>query len=250
MPCTPRFARAPDLATSVLERTGRWITNHLKPRQFYSLRRRFTAFHRAGAWSDARLGAPRSGLGSTVENTAGVRQALLTAIERLFAGRPTLSIIDAPCGDMTWMPLLLAELAPRFEHIDYLGVDIVEGLIAGHRSLPALAPNVSWRFERLDITRSPIPPADLFFCKDLVNHLAHQDVARLLTRLRSSGCAYAMITSHRGAPNAELPRAGLGATRALDLRAPPFDWPAPIEDDGYLALWKLPGAAGFPERPI
>jgi hypothetical protein len=235
---------------SVFERTGRWITNHLKPRQLYSLRQRFTEVYRAGTWSDARLGAPRSGLGSTIENTAGVRAALLAAIERLFAGRPRLSIIDAPCGDMTWMPLLLAELAARFEHIDYLGIDIVEGLVAGHSSLPAPAANVSWRFECLDITRSPIPPADLIFCKDLVNHLAHQDVARLLANLRSSGCAYAMITSNRGAANVELPRAGLGATRALDLQAPPFDWPAPIEDDGYLALWELPGAADFRERPI
>jgi hypothetical protein len=186
------------------------------------------------------LGAPQSGFGSTVENTADLRVAVLKTALRLFRGQSTLRIVDAPCGDMTWMPLLINELAKQFEHIEYVGIDVVEGLVEANRKSVHLPENVSYKFECLDITRQEIPACDLFFCKDLVNHLTNRDILRLLENLQNSNCKYAMISSNTGCKNTELPADGDYASRPVDLQAPPFSLPAPVQGKVYLVFWKLP----------
>jgi len=216
--------------------------------RFLSSKQRFTEVYRTGEWNLGVPSAPKSGIGSTIDATVGVRANLFSVVARLFAGQSTLRIVDAPCGDMTWMPLALNALAAQFEHVDYIGLDIVESVINENRRLSGFAKNVSVRFEVRDVTREPIPGCDLVFCKDLVNHLFNRDVARLLRNLNRSGAKFAMITSNRGWENVELPVANAGATRHLDLEGPPFRLPLPLEHDGYLALWALP-FDGFDPEP-
>jgi len=158
----------------------------------------------------------------------------------MFGAQKTLRIVDAPCGDMTWMPLLINDLALAFEHVEYIGIDIVPDLINRNKEEISFSENVDAQFKCLDVTREPIPDCDLLLCKDLVNHLSNRDVLRLLENIQSSYCKYAVITSNRGCVNTELPASGIGATRLLDLQEPPFSLPQPVQDDGYLAFWELP----------
>jgi hypothetical protein len=229
-----RAARA--RSREFFERIANWIDHRLRPN---SLKRRFTSVYDQGGWSDPVLGAPQSGLGSTVKNTTGSREVILTTAIRLFSGQATLRIVDAPCGDMTWMPLLLNELAKEFEHVEYTGIDVVEDLIESNRKRVCSTSNVSCKFECLDVTRDRIPDCDLFFCKDLVNHLNNRDISRLIKNLQNSNCKYAMISSNTGCENSELPD-GDYASRPVDLEAPPFSLPEPIQGNRYLVFWKLP----------
>lgn len=141
---------------------------------------------------------------------------------------------------MTWMPTLLKMLADRFEKIEYVGFDIVPKLIAQNGKTQAPSPNVKLEFQCRDVTRDKIPPCDLFFCKDLVNHLRNRDILRLISNLRQSQWKYAMITSNRGHANRELVFRSPGPSRHVDLQAPPFSLPPPVLDDGYMAFWKYP----------
>jgi hypothetical protein len=225
----------------VFERIANWIDHRLRPN---SLKRRFTSVYDQGGWSDPVLGAPQSGFGSTVNNTAELRSLVLNTAICLFKGQSTLSIVDAPCGDMTWMPLLINELANEFERVEYTGVDVVEELVEINRKSTCFSENVSWKFECSDVTRDRIADCDIFFCKDLVNHLTNRDVARLLENLQISNCKCAMITSNTGCENSELPREGDYASRPIDLEAAPFSLPKPIQRNGYMGFWKLP----FPSR--
>jgi hypothetical protein len=204
------------------------------------LEERFTALYDRGGWAGPHHDEPISGAGSSLQRTAELRQELYSVVGRLFKGQQTVRIVDAPCGDMTWMPELLATLALVFERIDYVGVDIVQKLIAKNRGLKPPAVNVELRFEHLDITTAPIPDCDLFFCKDLVNHLCDDDIFCLISNLDRSRCRYAMISSNRGHINRELDSLSPDASRHVDLLAPPFSLPQPLRDHAYLPLWRLP----------
>jgi hypothetical protein len=206
------------------------------------LARRFAAVYNDYEWAGVGATRPISGLGSSLRATVGVRNQAFVALQSLFRGKDRLRIIDAPCGDMTWMPELLKMLAPRFAGIEYLGTDIVPKLVAENWKIAPIAPNVETRFQCLDVTKDEIPACDLFFCKDLVNHLCNRDIFRLLMNLQQSGCSYAMITNNRCRINQELKLRSPGASRAVDLLAPPFSLPPPAIDFGYLTFWKLPFA--------
>lgn len=204
------------------------------------LARRFTVIYDRGDWNRHDRGQPSSGEGSSLANTAGVRDAICAAAEDFFSGQRVLRIVDAPCGDMTWMPALLKMLAERFDRIEYVGIDIVPKLIEKNREIESPSANVALHFECLDVTRDEIPACDLFFCKDLINHLRNRDILRLISNLRRSQWKYAMITSNRGYSNRELRIRSPDASRHVDLQAPPFSLPPPALDNGYMAFWKLP----------
>ena len=108
-------------------------------------------------WSN-RTNGPRSGHGSTLKATQQLRTALPTLFERYEVER----FVDAPCGDWTWMQEI------DLSQIDYLGCDIAPSLITENIS-KHLSDNV--KFEILDITSSPLPPSDLFLCRECLFHL-------------------------------------------------------------------------------
>jgi hypothetical protein len=206
-----------------------------------SMEQRFTEVYHTGEWSNNRA-YPLSGRGSTLEHTAQVRQNLTHIIATLFDKENVLRIIDAPCGDMTWMPVWLNEILLDGWKIRYQGIDIVKPIVDENRAKVSItAPGLeSLTFEHSDITQTPIAKADLIICKELVNHLAFTDIFRLLRNFAASKSTYVIITSNKGWDNEELNLTSPGASRHIDLLRPPFNLPPPVYEDGFLSVWKNP----------
>jgi hypothetical protein len=208
------------------------------------MEQRFTDVYRTGEWSNNRE-FPLSGRGSSVEHTAQVRKNLSLIITSLFDKKKVLRIIDAPCGDMTWMPIWLTEILAEGWKVHYQGIDVVKPVIEENRAKIRIEhPNLkSLTFEHADITQQPIAKADLIICKELVNHLAFADIFALLRKFAASQSRYILITSNKGWDNEELNLITPGASRHIDLLRPPFNLPPPIYDDGFLAVWENPPSA-------
>ena len=200
------------------------------------LEKRFTEVYRRGLW-----GTQKSGPGSTVEATRSRRREIAAILGDLFPPGLTLTLVDAACGDMAWMPLLLEELAAaKGYRINYIGVDIVKDLIDRNIETCGNTAKIEYRFLQRDLTKSPPPRGDVIFCKDLVNHLVFDDIGRLFSGFNRSGSTWLIITSNEGHRNRNAEKMEGNASRHINLEAAPFDLPRPLRSDGYLSLWRLP----------
>lgn len=154
-----------------------------------------------------------SGPGSSLAYTAALR----TALPGLFRDYRIESVFDAPCGDCTWMPEVLAQST-----VQYLGGDIVRQLITANRRRHS-DPRLS--FIVFDITRDPFPTADLWLCRDCLFHLSYRDILAALRNFVNSGIRYALVTNCRnltGFANTDIRSGGF---RKLELMAEPFCLP-------------------------
>ena len=123
------------------------------------------------------------------------------------------SVVDIGCGDWRFSHLL------DFGDRDYLGIDIVPGVVAANREKYGTA---KIRFERGDATRiDALPHYDLLLCKDVLQHLSNANVRAFLGKIDRSACV--LITNDYHPANDDC---GDGSTRPLDIGRPPFDFPA------------------------
>jgi SAM-dependent methyltransferase len=172
----------------------------------------FTRIYNTGAWSNG------SGSGSHPDNTRDYRHF----IQRFMKEHSISSVLDLGCGD--WQSSCLLD----WSGISYLGLDIVEGVIARNVSRYQTE---SVRFGTLDSPRDALPAADLLIVKDVLQHWPNDDIRALFPRL--AGYRFALITNTRepGArPSRQPSRAlnrdiGPGGHRPVDLALPPFGWP-------------------------
>jgi SAM-dependent methyltransferase len=178
-----------------------------------------------------------SGRGSSLSRTAAIRREL----PALFAELGVRSVVDAGCGDFHWFAAL--EVEPD----RYLGIDVVDALVADNRARHGAAHR---RFAALDVIRDPLPKADLILCRDCLVHLKNRQVVAALENFRRSGSRYLLATTFTGEhANADAP---LGGWRPLNLERPPFGLGPPlrliserdsVEDARYgdksLGLWTL-----------
>jgi|GEM_PF-3262270 len=162
------------------------------------------------------------GEGSYLANTREIRHFLDSTIRE----RRVKSMVDIGCGDLNWMRHV--DLAG----VDYTGYDFDEGFIRENRKLfPML------KFERADVRTVAWPQIDLVLCRDLLIHLQHADVLRLLAALKRSGSAYLMTTSYPDmtenrdfTPHQkrfEYTRERR-PSRKINLELPPFELPRPL----------------------
>src|SRR5262245_38280912 len=185
-----------------------------------------------------------SGPGSTPWPTAVIRQRL----PALFRELEVTTLLDAPCGDFNW--LSTCELPPS-----YIGCDVVRELIDDVRRRHG---RPGRRFEHLDLTRDPLPAADLILCRDCLGHLPFAAIAEALANFRASGARYLLATTFpRWANNSDI--VSSGDWRPLNLECPQFGLGRPlrviaevnVEDprfpDKSLGLWALDGR---PDRVI
>lgn len=189
-----------------------------------NLRKRFAGVYRDGGWGSAES---LSGPGSE-RDSGSVRQAL-KVLRKVAGEHQVRSMVDIPCGDFNWMPLFLEENP----ELKYLGYDVVPEIVARNRRR-----NRGVKFQALDITRRIPAKADLVFSKDLINHLMEKDVWAALANMVRSGAPYLLITSNGKCENEELAADIGGSSRLLNLQAAPYNFPPPLYDDGYLALWR------------
>jgi len=107
-----------------------------------NLQQRFQRIHDTNLWGAE---ASVSGLGSEWDATAALRAELPALLRRL----QVTSLLDAPCGDATW--ILRADLGVRI-----IGVDIVPDLIEALRGRAARG-DIEGEYRLADITRDMLP---------------------------------------------------------------------------------------------
>ena len=196
---------------------------------------RFADIYRRNLWLDAES---RSGPGSRLSQTSRIRSALPALVKEFGVRR----LLDAPCGDFNWMRHV------EFEALEYTGGDVVPELVARNRELYG-GPNR--RFVTLDLTRDPLPPADLVFCRDCLPHLSFDDALAALANIKRGGAEYLLTTTYT--ERAENHDAETGGWRPINLQAAPYNLPPPIRlinegcteggtalADKCLGLWRLP----------
>lgn len=186
----------------------------------------FNRIYKGGVW-----GPPlTSGLGSTMSATENIRKALPELISRRQIG----TILDAGCGRSAWM----REAVPPSVK-GYVGMDASSAIIEVNR---AMEPREGWSFVIGDLSAGEAQGRfDLIVCRDVLVHLPY---SRVLAALRNAKTmAPLLLATHwPGAANADIP---MGEWRKLDMNAPPFCLPPPLEtiaeaDAGkFLALFDL-----------
>ncbi len=175
----------------------------------------------------------RSGKGSELNTTAGIRAELVKLLDQLGVE----SVLDLPCGDMHWMQEL--DLTQR-----YIGADIVESLVQQNQiSHPHL------KFMVLDACSDPFPDVDFILMRDLTVHLSYRDIKLVMQNLAKSSATYLACTTY---PRESLNRDKLtGNHRRLNMLLDPFNWPEPLhlieETDPHhkaLGVWRVEQLTG------
>lgn len=125
-----------------------------------------------------------------------MRPLLLETVKKLGVQ----AMIDAPCGAMVWMPLVLEHLPPDFR---YLGLDITRSVIQANRVKFASKPN--WRFDVADLSASALPRGyDLVFTRDALQHLDCRSVVASLRNIANSGAKHMLVGSYDEAHNVDI----------------------------------------------
>ncbi|HVT18463.1 MAG TPA: class I SAM-dependent methyltransferase [Thermoanaerobaculia bacterium] len=198
----------------------------------------------SGIYTNNLWGDPESvsGPGSSREETLAVREELPRLVRRLGVS----SLLDAACGDCYWLD------HTRLDLDRYIGVDIVPELIARNRQRLA---RTGIEFVVNDITRDPLPRADLILCRDCLIHFSFHYISRALQNFRRSGATYLLTTTYSGlGGNHDILT---GQWRPIDLELPPFGLPKPLRllcEKNYrsgslrlrrnLGLWRLAEIGG------
>ena len=81
----------------------------------------FNSIYERHVWGAGEVGGEGSGIGSSLNYTAGVRQILGRFVER----HSLTTMIDAPCGSFHWMPHVLR----HFPQLNYHGFDAASDVI-------------------------------------------------------------------------------------------------------------------------
>ena len=196
-----------------------------------------TAFryaHRHNLWRGPETA---SGPGSSLEQTRAIGAALPSLCRRYRVR----SLLDVPCGDFHWMANV------DLTGVQYTGGDLVPEVVAAAADRYGTPDR---RFVTLDLTCSPLPPADLLLCRDCFVHLSHADIARAIRNIRVRDITYLLTTTFTGeAAHVDIVT---GDWRPVNLEAPPFSFPPPLalivenctEQDGAFAdkslgLWRV-----------
>jgi hypothetical protein len=192
----------------------------------------FTKFYHKNFWGGE---SSASGTGSDAEQTRVVAARLPELLQRLEVA----CLLDIPCGDFHWMSRV------ELGRVRYLGADIVRPIIEGNRKRYG---RPGREFLHLNLISDILPEADLVFCRDCLVHLSYADIDRALKNVVRSGARYfATTTFPSRKENRDIQT---GDWRVLNLEAPPFCLPKPLDlineectevggiySDKSLALW-------------
>jgi hypothetical protein len=191
----------------------------------------FAEHFRKNRWGSAES---VSGMGSTLEQTQVVRQAL----PELVKSHAIRSMLDIPCGDFNWMQILDLRLK-------YIGADIVEELVLANQEKYGDPDKI---FMRLNLVTDELPRADLVFCRDCLFHFSFAHARQALENIKRSGAKYLLATTNiRQDNNRDIVT---GEWRRLNLQRPPFNLPEPLllidekspdpaASDKHLGLWRV-----------
>jgi len=196
-----------------------------------------TAFRHAYHHNLWRGAETPSGAGSSVAQTTAIATALPGLCQRYDVG----SLLDVPCGSFNWMARV------NLPGVRYTGGDLVPEIVADAARRHGRRDR---RFLVLDLTRSPLPPADLLLCRDCLVHLSYTDIAKAISNIQNSEIAYVLTTTFTA--ESGFRDIVTGDWRPINLEAPPFSLPRPVEllrercteqngafADKALGLWRV-----------
>lgn len=153
------------------------------------IKSKFDTIYESKIWGPEGYG---SGPGSTIEFTTNCRNIVYNLVKKYKIN----SILDAPCGAMAWMPLLLRNLTQQIANFKYHGIDVVESVID---SLKIKYNNeTNWLFSLHDVTKQPLPSNyDLITSRDALQHLPlDYCVDALKAYSHTIGARYLLIGSY------------------------------------------------------
>lgn len=154
-----------------------------------SIARVFSEIYHTNAWQDRES---VSGRGSSLARTKVIMSELPLLLQELH----TETLFDAACGDFNWM---------RFTNLRitrYIGVDVVPDLINRNRRLY----ETQYRtFEVLDITKDPLPGADVILCRDCLIHLSFKRIHEALSNFKRTRATHLLCTTHTLLENTDCP---------------------------------------------
>lgn len=178
-----------------------------------------------------------SGGGSTIEYTHNLRLSLPKILQKFNVK----TLIDAPCGDLVWMSIVL-EQCPD---LVYIGGDLDIDIVAQHSQTYANIPNRTFLYA--DITEDYIGHADMWMMRDVLFHLTHECALKALKNFVKHNIPYLFTTTHgpdsvdysgnQWTVNHPIPMGSRECVHfgLLNLCAPPFNLPEPVcrIDDTY-----------------
>lgn len=126
------------------------------------------------------------------------------------------SVVDIGCGDFHWMRNV------NFTGIEYDGFDVVKKFID---TLVVTHGRQNIRFHHADVFKHELPKADLYICKDVINHYTESDGVELVARIREASKYFAAITF----PGNSGPIVQKWEYRYIDFNISPFGFGAQLE---------------------
>jgi hypothetical protein len=180
----------------------------------------FSAVYRRGHWGKSSNPAEKFYSGSGSHDVAAVRNFIATQQEQLNA-------VDLGCGDFS----VGSQLQSLFKN--YTACDVVPDLIK-HNSEKFKSLGVVFR--QLDIIKDPLPPGDIVFIRQVLQHLSNEDIQNIVSKV-SKIYRYLVLTEHLPANNNFLPnkdhRTGrdvrIANNSGIVLTEPPFNFRAKRE---------------------
>ncbi|WP_409438911.1 hypothetical protein [Psychromonas sp. GE-S-Ul-11] len=188
----------------------------------------FTNIYKNNVWNSDES---RSGPGSEKL----VTKTLVKGINSFLSQYEISSIFDCPCGDFNWFKNV------DYSNVTYLGGDIVKEIIQDNLINYF---NLETNFIEFDLTSQNMPASDVWLCRDCFIHLSNKDIKKVLNNFIESHIEYCLLTTMIDVKNNK--DILTGQWRLLNLQAPPFNFPIPLEvyEDSknasrhkVLALW-------------
>jgi len=175
----------------IVHRSTSFINKAFFPERALNYDRIFTEIYENGVWNNKDESIPLSGPGSTRESSKNIARLL----EEFVYNNDIKSVVDLGCGDLTYMR------HTKFfndNEIQYTGIDIVDSVLDMHSKN---FKNKS--FYKKDITKDPLPIAELVIIKDVIFHLHIDSVIRLFENIRDK-YQYIAITSCLNKRNSDV----------------------------------------------
>mmetsp|Transcript_153654 Transcript_153654/g.271221 ORF Transcript_153654/g.271221 Transcript_153654/m.271221 type:complete len:316 (+) Transcript_153654:103-1050(+) len=205
----------------------------------------FNTIYKEDTWNGG------SGPGSKVDTTVQTRKILSAVLghiakEKQAAGQSEMWMLDAPCGDMTWMPLTWKEskAARNGVALNYHGGDVStvvldrdqQALQTGQlieRSGGSIADeSVKLSFSQIDLSTDAIGAYDLVFVKDLLGHLHTADISAVLQNVKDSGSRYLLVTTRPDiTENADVAESTFFNGHPVNVQIAPFNLGEPVCSD-------------------
>lgn len=163
-------------------------------------------------------GGTVNGPGSSLEYTQKLRDVLPGFLRRYQIS----TILDAPCGDLTW----IGQLDLGFLY-SYIGFDVDPRIIESNRVRFGAKPQFTFAVSNL-LTRKRVPKVDVILCRHFLQHLTTEYMISVVEKFQHSRSRYLLASNYPGASNDfdynpdDYPWLGY-LERAHDLTAEPFN---------------------------